>query len=287
MDYTTQKAGATAAKIADFIREVPPGNENAIELSRETLEDGGKVTVVALQNRILQPEDPTEPELARSPRRAHVLHDAEGLVAYLEKYKTDNTVILADAVAEVVTAIIDEKAAKGFELVTFRPQRHPLFTPWLNMLGAWMPLRKAIDFLLDNRRVIIEPDGKQLARDLSQIKVSKKVEMMQGVGTHSINGVMVETAIEGKKGTSPIELPDEITIEAPMYVGCQAVPLIMDVSIESSTEHGVLIRMASPDILTKAGEQFDQFLRAIKAGLGGDCTVALGSAGHQDWKVLR
>ena len=284
MDNATQKAGA---KIADFIREVLPGNENAIELSRETLDDGGKVTVIALQNRILQPEPPTEPELARSPKRAHVLHDAEGLVAYLKKYKSADTVILADSVSEVVTAVIDEKAVTGFELVTFKPQQHPLFTPWLAMLGRWMPLRQAVDFLLDNRRVVTEPDGRQLARDLSQIKISKKVEMMQGLGTKSINGIMIETNINGQKGANPLELPEEITIDVPMFIGCQAIPLIFDVSIESSQEHGVQIRMSSPDIRSKATEQFEQFIRAIQAGLGGDCTVALGSAGHQDWKVLR
>lgn len=284
---TSNDQSNVSTVLAEFIRRVPKGEENAIDISEHALDDGGTAKVVALQNRVLQPEPPVEPELARSPRRAHVLHDAEGLVAYLEKYKTENTVILADAVAEVVTAVIDEKAATGFEVITFKPQKHPLFTPWLAMLGVWMPLRKAIDFLLDNRRVILEPDGKQLARDLSQIKVSKKVEMMQGVGTKSINGIMVETAIEGKKGQTPIELPDEITIETPMYVGCQAVPLIMDVSIESSTEHGVLIRMASPDILTKAVQQFEFFVEAIETKLAGKCTVALGEAGHAEWKVLR
>ena len=66
----------------------------------------------------------------------------------------------------------------------------------------------------------------------------------------------------------------------------QALPILIDVSIESSEDHGVLIRFSSPDILVKAFEQFDQFVRQIVEGreLG---VVALGAVGHAAWDCLR
>lgn len=285
-------------QISDFIRKVLKGEENSLDLAVQALEQskdpktgevipGGSRVVIALQNRELLPEAPRDPVKAESPMRAHTFHDPIGFVSYLLKYGGEGTVVLADATKEVVCAVLDEKAPRGFEVVAFRPQRHPLFTPWLAMLAKWMPLRQAVDFLLDNRRTITEPDGKLLARDLSQIKVASNVTRMQGIGTHSINGVMVETTLSGQKKEQPMELPEEITIDVPMFVGCDPLPLTMDVSIDHSEEHGVLFRMSSPDILVKSSQQFDQFCRTIVTGLDGKGCVSLGSVGHTDWKVLR
>lgn len=273
-----------------MLREAAEGEETAFEVLRETLGDGDDAhsqATVRVQRRRLQPEPPNEPIKAPSPKRAHLFHDAAAMIAYLGKYRTADTVILADAVEGIVSAVIDEKAERGFEVVMFTPQRHPLFTPWLDRLGQWMTMRAAIEFLLDNRRTVIDPDGKQFARDLSQIKVAQKIDWMQGLGTHSINGVMVETTINGKKSSDPVELPEEITIEVPMYVGCDPLPLTFDVSIDFSDKTGVMLRISSPDVRAKACQQFDQFARLIADALNEDCVVGLGSARHAQWEVLR
>ncbi len=275
-----------ATVIADFLRRVPVGQENVLAIADQDLGDGVKGRTVSLQNRELQPEPPKAPERAESPRRAHVFHDALGFAAYLARYGGDDTVVLADAPTERVRAILNEKAEKGFEAVAFQPQKHPLFTPWLAVMGTWLPLRKAIDFLLDNRRMISQPDGKQLARDLSQIKISKKIDRMQGLGTKSINGIMIETTIAGQSKTQAIELPEDLTVDVPMYIGCQPVALSFDLSIDSSEEHGVIIRMSSPDILVKATEQFDQFVEQIRQGMGGKGTIGLGAVMHAGWDYL-
>jgi hypothetical protein len=273
-------------ELASLLRRVGVGEETVFDVANAVNKDGTPRTLLTVVQRRVNPEPPVDPIKAASPRRAHTFHDAGGVVAFLNKYKTANTVILADAVNGRVTIVIDEAAGRGFETLQFVPQLHPLFTPWKAILGRWMPLRAAIDFLLDNRRVIEEPDGKQLARDLSQMKVASNVTRMQGIGTHSINGVMVETVISGHKNSAPMELPEEITVSIPMYIGCQPLDLTFDVSIEASEEHGVLFRMSSPDVAAKAFEAFDQFVRTIQDGLGGECVVALGQVAHTPWDVL-
>ena len=272
--------------LKQLLRDVQEGNETVFDVVKDIMSDGTPKTVLTITNRRVNPEPPEQPKLAISPKRAHAFHDATSFMVYLAKYKTAHTVVLADAVNGWVSAVLDEGAEYGFEVLTFSPKEHPLFTPWLSMLSKWMPLRTAIDFLLDNRRCISDPDGKQLARDLSQIKISQKVERMQGLGTKSINGVMVETNIGGAKKASPMELPEDITINVPMYVGCQPVDMTFDVSIDSHEEHGVLIRFSSPDINAKRAQQFDQFVRQIQTGLGSEVVVGLGSIDHDDWKVL-
>jgi hypothetical protein len=151
--------------VKDVLRNIPTGNETVFDLAREVGGDGKEPkTVLTVVNRRVNPEPPPQPVKSPSPRRQHEFYDVAGFVAYLAKYGSGTTVVQADPQSETVTAIMDNAAKDGFEIITFRPQIHPIFKPWKDMveLGEdeepeekYKPIRQMVDFLSENRRAIM------------------------------------------------------------------------------------------------------------------------------------
>lgn len=275
----------TGTKIADFLRTVPKGNENAIELSELGLSDGGKARVVALQNRQLQPEPPIAPDRAESPRRQHIFHDVEGFGRYLEAYKSKHTVVLADVPNVTIHAVLDETAENGFEVVTLQPQTHPLFAPWQKLLA-----NEAVDilsfarFVLQHRRSIIKPDGLETALLFGQVRAASKVTLQKGVGKKSVNGLVVETEIQSDRQAEPVDLPDTLTIRCPLYVGTPAVDLEIDL-LTAVIADSVAVIVSSSHVLEAEVEAFAGMVSALGEIEG--IVVGLGRPEHDSWIYLR
>jgi hypothetical protein len=273
--------------IKDLLRTVQAGNETAFDVVKDVLPDGTPRTLLSVVQRQVNAEQPLPPVKAPSPKRAHVFHGIEGFIAYLKKFGSENTVVLADIGREIVSAVLDEKAANGFEVVFFIPKTHPLFEPWDDIIGQWQPLRSFVDFLTENRRAVSAPIGKDLVRILSQIKVSRKIDLSQGFGRSSINGVMVQMDIAGQSKESLVELPDEITINAPLYISVTAVDLTLDLILDATEKDGVVIKVISSDLVQKRTDAFQEFVNQIEFDLKATCTVGLGDVKNADWAVLR
>jgi len=273
--------------IEDFIRKVSKGEENALAIAHQDTADG-KVHIVALQNRELQPEPVDPPQRAESDRRMHVFSGIDGFIAYLKKFGDEkNTVVLADPSGEAIFGTLDETAKTGFEVVEFHPVLHPLFAPWAAVLGKALKIQTFVQFLSDNRRAIEVPDGKTLQRSLSQVKVSRKIEMCQGIGKQSINGIMVEQNIGGQTKQDLVELPDEIVISVPIYVGtAKRVTLAIDLNLDANEDDGVIVRLTSADLIEQRVQAFDEFVAAITFDLKDRATVGLGKPRTMEWSYL-
>ena len=97
-------------------------------------------------------------------RAAHVFYDVTGFADYIAKFGSANTVILSSPVEGKMQAILDETSETGFELVTLQAVQHPLFTPWSALFsGEPISIKEFAEFVACNRRVISEPNGKDLA----------------------------------------------------------------------------------------------------------------------------
>ncbi|HUX00599.1 MAG TPA: DUF2303 family protein [Phycisphaerae bacterium] len=272
--------------IQDFIRSVQKGQENALEIVREALPDGeGERTVVALQNRQLQPEPPQAPERAESPRRAHVFNEVDGFIRYLQTYGTERTMVLADVQANQISAIIDETADKGFEVVRLKPTLHPELTPWLAILDEEMPVLAFAQHVMKNRRTVAEPDGRDLALLLSQMRCATTVQLKVGRGAKAVNGLMVTTEISGERKTEPVDLPDFIRVEAPLYVGEEPVTFDIDLLV-SSADHGteIVVAASCPDLRRRMTEAFLTWVARLEDIEG--ITAALGKPQHENWDYL-
>jgi hypothetical protein len=281
--------------LAEFIRQVREGYENSIAISGGVARDAdgtptGEVRVVALQNRKLQPEPPEAPQRAESPRRAHVFHDAAGLAAYLEKYRTESTVVLADVPERAIRVVLDERAADGFEMLHLEPQIHPLFKPWQNLMdrsadGDDIGLKELAEFILLNRRSITAPDGKALAVMFSQVRASTTVTLQQGRGRKAVNGIMMTTEIQGQTSTEPADLPDTITINVPLFVGGFVESLEVDILVSAADGGSRLVAtVSSPQVEEAMVRAFEVMVADLKALPG--VTVALGSPAHRGWEYL-
>jgi hypothetical protein len=278
--------------IEDFIRKVGKGEENAIELLEHLMEDGSKVRTIALQNRQLRPEPPLPPERSESPRRNHVFHDVEGFAAYLTKYKTENTVVLANVPAMSIVAVLDEKAEKGFETLTLNPVLHPLFAPWADLLEKSasdsedpLAVDQFAEFVMTNRRSVVSPDAKDLVMTLSHVKASRKITIDRGRGKKCLNGVMIETNIQGQAGSEFVELPDSLTLNVPIFVRTSPRQIEIDM-LTVASESNVFMRAVSADVEQAKVEAFEEMLaecRKIDAGI----VVGTGCPQTREWDYLR
>lgn len=270
--------------ISEFLRNVQEGNENAIELAQTVLGDGTKTVKLNLARRTLQKELPLSPSRAESPRRAHVFHDIVGFKDYLNKYKTENSVIFADVPAGQIAAVLNETAEKGFEIIILRPQVHPLFKPWVELTGSpAIPICDFATFVTANRRAVIGTDVKQLILTLSQIRASKKITIQQGTGKRGINGVNCEFEIQGVVKNDTVELPDVITIDVPLYVATEEVKLEFDLTVGFGENNEVVVGITSADVKVKAIQAFEKMIEELTTD---GVIVTLGCPAHADWKYL-
>lgn len=271
--------------LGNFLRRVRKGEENTLEIIRQALPDGkGEKTVVALQNRILQAEQPPAPQRAESPRRDHTFHDVEGFVRYLAKYKTEDTVILADVAERAIDAVVDEKAVEGFEVLHFTPVPHPMFAPWDEILGKPVPLDEFATFIMTNRRIICLPNGKELALLFSQVRASTNITVQRGRGNKSVNGVVIETEIQGERSSEPMDLPDCLTIETPIFVSGDSVSIEIDMLISVKEGNQIFIVATSAQVLEARTRAFEAMIERIGEIKG--VTAALGYPAHEEWKYI-
>jgi hypothetical protein len=277
--------------IEEFIRKVNKGEENAVDLAQKIRQDGSEQITVALQNRQLQPEPPRPPLRAESPRRCHTFHDVETFAAYLAKYKTQDTVVLADVPSLLILATLDEKAEDGFETIALRPAIHPLFEPWQELLerakdeeGEPLTVEAFAEFVMTNRRAVVAPDARELVMVLSQIKASKKITIDRGRGMKSINGVVIEVSIQGQLKSEIVDLPDSLTLAVPLFIRTDPQQIEIDLlAVAGATE--VYMRAVSADVEQAKVAAFEQMLAECRAIEG--VVVGTGHPQTAAWDYLK
>ena len=135
-----------------FLEQLARTHNNTVEVAKRMLADKEHVEVTFKQEGV-------QPIRAESPPRAHVFWSVDGFIEYLQKYATDDLVVLADPTTGEMQAVLDETAATGFEGVSFEPLYHPLFGPWSDWIGgAPRDIKAFAKFVLGQRHVIVEPD---------------------------------------------------------------------------------------------------------------------------------
>jgi len=275
--------------IKDFVREVKLGTENLLSVAKEVNDDGEKLTTIAMQNRQLQPEPPREAALARSPKRAHTFHEAAGLGEYLGKYGGNNTVVLADVRARKMEVVLDESAIDGFEVLDLIPRIHPLFLAWYGLKEHQVEIKVLAQFLLEHRREITDPDPMTLLADFSQLRGTSKITTESGTVTaknhHCLNGVMVETTIKGVNNKELVELPNSITVKAPLYLGTEPQDFTFDLTLRVDPNNNEIVaKLTSADLEEAEVNAFEEMMQTIREQIAG--IAIFGSVEHSEWRTL-
>lgn len=269
-------------QLEDLITKIPEGQRTILELAGDAT--NRKVTF-ELQRTL--PPEPRAPLRAESPRRRHEFLSAASLGDYLAKYGGSDTVVYADPVNEVVSAVLDERAGKGFEVLTMKPAPHPLWKPWAGLVGRALPVLEFAAFVMEHRRAIVKPDGRGVALDFSQVRAAVKTEIHDGRGPNALNGVLVTTEIKGNRTDKLVQLPDEITIRAPLYVGTEPQEFDLDLCL-NATPQGVTVLASAGAVAEARVAAFEEMVRTIRDRLADKgATLTLGRPAHAPWDYLR
>lgn len=254
--------------VKELLKVVRPEQETILDLEREVFgpdhETPGKRAVKLSVAHKAEP--PVAPVRAESPPRAHTFHEVEGFATYLERFAGAQPVVYADVPHNCISAVLNETEAKGLECVEFRPQVHPRWAPWEAALGRSMPIAEFVDLVRNNRRTIHEPEGRELALALSQVKASREITMHQGSGKQSLNGLLVKLNIQGNEKSEHVELPDEIVVHAPIFVGVSPASHALDLILDAD-EDGVTARLAAGDLQEAKIQAFEEIVETLRAAL--------------------
>lgn len=294
-------ASAKSMSIDSLVQRVNFGRETVFDAVNALYEraDGSKVTAPTLvvSARKLNPEAPRPPVLAESPPRRHVFHSAQSLGDYLARYGRRETVVFADQQAEEFSAVLherehtsDEKNIRqgGFEIVSMKPQEHPLWTPWRAIAGREIDVKEFAQFLTQHRRSVTEPNGKALSILLSQVRTSVSIEVQTGRGRSAVNGIMVTTKVTGANDQKDaLEIPDTIKIRVPLYAECEPEEIELDLTVQGS-EEGATVIVSAGTVLEARIKAFEKMLRVVTektADLG--LVVTHGKPQHGQWSALQ
>lgn len=270
--------------VEHLIRKIPDGQETIFDL----LDEGGEsVRKIEITRRKLQPELPLsmpEQEIARAKARSHVFNDIVAFSEYLNREASDiSSLVLADVNSRTITAVLDEDQEGDREMVTLRAVEHPLFTPWGRMLGEAVSVVDFALFVMQHRRAVVVPDGRELAHTFSQVKMSKAIQMWTGTGKKSLNGVICEVEIAGERKGAPVELPETIAIETPLFVGTSPQRIELDLLVTNIGER-VVVYATAADVEEQRIKAFEEMVAILKEKTGQ--LVGLGQVQHRAWDLV-
>lgn len=270
--------------IGELIRKVAEGQETVFDLSTDL--DGNRKLVV--ERRELRPELPKQmpvADIARAKARNHVFYDVGAFGLYLNRCgSTDQTLILADVSKQTIVAVIDESIDTDREMVSLRTVQHPLFTPWAKLLNQAIKVVDFSLFIMQNRRAVLVPDGRELAMVFQQMKMSKAVTVQTGIGKKALNGVMVDMEIAGEKRGSLVELPDSIEILVPLFVGTKPQRVIIDLLVTASPSDEVVVYCTASDVEAAKIAAFEEMIDDIRNDTS--MLIGFGEVSHREWDTV-
>jgi hypothetical protein len=275
-----------ARTVRELITSIVEGEQTVFKVAGDLADGAQSLTV---DRRKLLPEAPRRDELADTPARAHTFFEPAGFVAYLKKYGGGKTVIYADPVRRMAEAVLTEGQGQGgAEIVSLVPQISPYWQPWSALLGKALPLAALVEFLRENRRIIVEPEGRELVLALSQVTAASNIELQQGSGRNSVNGLMVRTKIQGVDNTALVDLPETIVVRCPIFVGLfeERIELDLILRVVDGGE-SIAAGFASADIRVAEIRAFERMVADLTDVDQFAALVTLGRTGYRPWEVLR
>jgi hypothetical protein len=257
------------------------GAPTTVELVKK-LTDGGKAEKI----NVTFTRQIEEPERAESPARAHRFYSLSGFVDYLSKYGGGAVTVLADADSGDMAAVLEEDTPSGFEVISFSPRLHPLYSPWQDSFGLNVAVKDLAQFLIVNRSVVTVPSPDSLVRLFKQVQVSKSVRLMEGNGKEAVNGVMCATKIQGHGDDKATPLPETILIGCPMFVDSEPQTILIDLLLEVHADDHVYATLVSADATVKRVKTIESMLDRLRAALPA-AIVSLGRLSYRDWNYLQ
>jgi uncharacterized protein YfdQ (DUF2303 family) len=194
--------------------------------------------------------------------QAVTLQATDSLVDYVNRYRTADTILLADIDANTIRAVIDYHAAATMGIdkaddaageanhaAHIASMVLPLsfeWKTWAKVDGVLMEQLKFARFLEENAPDITAPDGADILEACRDLQARRKVDFRKAVRTSSNNEnfeFVDETNLTNKNGG--IEVPTKFKLEIPVYFGRRTVELFAFLRWELVEGGGLMLGVQS------------------------------------------
>lgn len=203
------------------------------ELARKALAAPQVVSTPSGREFLIVPEDHTSTDVTpshksdvlmpRSIKQAVTLQNSIALIDYLNRFKSDNSLLLADVAQSRVMAAIDYHGAKAPALVEHRATLDLPFSEewktWSGINGQLKPQLEFARFVEENAPDIKAPDASSLLEAVRDLQAKRSVNFMAAVRTASDNESFEYTDNTETRGKGDLELPTKFLLSIPVYFG--------------------------------------------------------------------
>lgn len=175
------------------------------------------------------PRDVTEPNAVATIKPDYIhqgvtLQTVDSLVDYLNRFKTDDTVLFADIAANTIVGAVDYHAPNAAALLGHKATLTLPFAiewkTWAEIDGKLMAQLEFARFLEESAGDVVAPSGAELLDACRDLQARRKVNFTKAVRTNSDNESFEytdETTANIKKGG--VEIPSKFQLQIPVYFG--------------------------------------------------------------------
>lgn len=187
--------------------------------------DGREFVVVPTGHSHFEVTDPHGAPAKKPPyiRQSVVLQATDSLVAYVNRFKTAETVLFADISNNSISALIDYHGAKTAEHVAHNATMTLPFSEewkvWSGISGKLMGQLDFARFLEENGADVRAPSGAELLEACRDLQARRKVNFTKAVRTSSDNENFEFTDETEARTKGGIELPTKFVLGLPVYFG--------------------------------------------------------------------
>jgi uncharacterized protein YfdQ (DUF2303 family) len=171
-----------------------------------------------------------------TPRYIHqavTVQALDSLVEYVNVFKTPNTMLFADIMANSITALIDyhgrdQKAQNVAHRVTMALPYSEEWKLWTSIDGKMMGQLEFARFLEENHPDIAQPNAAELIEMARDLHAARNIKFTKVVRTDSDNENFTAedtTTLGSRSSGGGIELPRQFTVRIPVYFGEEAIDM--------------------------------------------------------------
>ncbi len=129
---------------------------------------------------------------------------------------------------------------------------------------------------------LLKPDAITIQSLYAQIRYSRVIHVAFGDSPGTANVIETMTEVKGNSAKSPVDLPDQLTVECPLFYGEGNQQILVDLKVDTSTECP-RIRISLRDADAKRLEAIQAMMAKVQKLLPPEVTVAIGVLDYQPW----
>lgn len=155
--------------------------------------------------------------------QAVTLQNADALVAYVERFKSDHSLMFADIVASRIVAAIDYHGPKQPSLVKHKGTLElPFSEEWKVWSAIDGRLQQQLDFarfVEENSPDVISPSAADLLEAVRDLQARRTVNFIKAVRTSSDNENFEYVDNTEARSKGGLEIPTQFKLSLPVYFG--------------------------------------------------------------------